>query len=115
MTAPTEHENDHQALTRRADELGAAIESHLGGAMTTRKKYRFREYTIMPDIDRADAEPTTFHMQCKADDCSAISEMSRLATDGTAWALAHLKGNPTHLEFREVITRPYVAEPGDWQ
>ncbi|NGO11050.1 hypothetical protein G5C60_26480 [Streptomyces sp. HC44] len=68
----------------------------------------------MPDVERTGAEPTTFHMQCKADGCTAISEMSGKATDGTAWAEAHLKANPTHLEYREVITRPYIAEPGDW-
>lgn len=80
----------------------------------TRAKLRFRQFTIMPDIEREDSEPTTFHMQCKADGCTATREMSRLATDGTAWAHDHLKADPGHLQYREVITRPYIMDTGEW-
>ncbi|WP_443729040.1 DUF7848 domain-containing protein [Streptomyces adelaidensis] len=41
--------------------------------------------------------------------------MSGKAEDGTAWAADHLKGNPAHLGYGEVITRPYRFVPGAWR
>ncbi|WP_149827631.1 hypothetical protein [Streptomyces tailanensis] len=78
----------------------------------TRATYRFREHTIGPDR-RPEAERTKAEMQCKP--CGKGSEASEQFTDGTAWAVDHLKANPGHLEYRELIIRPYRFEPGDWQ
>ncbi|MFY1676576.1 MULTISPECIES: hypothetical protein [unclassified Streptomyces] len=78
----------------------------------TRAVYRFREYTIGPDL-RPEAEPTTSAMRCMT--CGETSGRAEESDDGTAWAVKHLKANPDHLEYREHITRPYRFEPGAWQ
>ncbi len=78
----------------------------------TRVVYRFREYTIGPDL-RPEAEPITSAMRCRA--CGDTSEKSEEFADGTAWAVQHLKANPGHLEYQEHVTRPYRFEAGAWQ
>ncbi|MGY0056636.1 DUF7848 domain-containing protein [Streptomyces sp. LZ34] len=78
----------------------------------TRAIYRFRDYTIRPDL-RPEAEPITSAMQCKA--CDETSEKTEEFEVGTAWAVQPLKANPDHQEYREHITRPYRFEAGAWQ
>ncbi|KUN94036.1 hypothetical protein [Streptomyces caeruleatus] len=77
-----------------------------------RATYRFREHTLRPDTAQ-DAEPTNYAMQCKH--CGDSSKGSESQTDGSEWATAHLKANPGHLAYTEVIGRSYRFEPGDWQ
>lgn len=74
--------------------------------------FRFREYTLTPDR-RRDAEPVMYQMRCAS--CDASGPDSADATDGTMWALQHLKRNPTHLDFREHVTRSYRAKAGAWR
>ncbi|WP_455752465.1 DUF7848 domain-containing protein [Streptomyces albus] len=31
-----------------------------------------------------------------------------------SWATRHLKRNPEHFTFREIVTRPYRFVPGAW-
>lgn len=78
----------------------------------TRAVYRFREYTIRPDL-RPEAEPITSAMQCTT--CNERGPKSEAFEDGTVWAAQHLKANPDHLEYREHITRSYRFEAGAWQ
>ncbi|WP_369189337.1 hypothetical protein [Streptomyces sp. R08] len=75
-----------------------------------RATYRFREHTLTP---APDDEPTSSALACKG--CGEASEPSTDATDGTAWAADHLKANPGHLTYREIITRSYRFKPGAWQ
>jgi hypothetical protein len=77
----------------------------------TRATYRFREHTLTPDRTE-DAEPSLYAMECKG--CGQSSDGSESQADGSDWATGHLKANPGHLTYREVITRPYRFEPGEW-
>lgn len=77
----------------------------------TRATYRFRDYTIRPDL-RPDAEPITSTMQCRT--CCQGGPQSEDFEDATTWAVSHLRANPEHLDFREVITRPHRFEAGVW-
>ena len=76
-----------------------------------RRTFRFREYTLGPDR-RPDAEAVTFEMHCAS--CYVTGPVSTDAENGTIWALEHLKKNPSHLDYREHVTRSYRAEPGAW-
>lgn len=78
----------------------------------TRATYRFREFTIRPDL-RPESEPIMSTMQCKT--CDESGPTAEEFEGGTAWAAKHLKANPDHLEYREHITRPYHFEAGAWQ
>ncbi|WP_313956560.1 hypothetical protein [Streptomyces sp. SAJ15] len=101
-----------EELSRRGDDLAERVRSHLGPRGGARRAtYRFREYTIGPDR-RPQAEPHSFRMQCAA--CGELGEPYDSGEAGTEWAVAHLKGNPGHLAYREIITRPYRFEPGVW-
>ena len=77
-----------------------------------RRTFRFRKHTLGPDR-RPEAEPVTYEMHCTS--CYAIGPVSTDGEDGTAWALRHLKEFPSHLNYREHITRSYRAEAGAWQ
>ncbi|MFD8868491.1 hypothetical protein ACFV1F_29870 [Streptomyces sp. NPDC059590] len=78
----------------------------------TRVVYRFREFQLIPDTE-PDAEPLTYVMQC------AVCEQSGKRGDDQAtahtWATGHLKANPDHYTYREIITRPCRFEPGAWR
>jgi hypothetical protein len=73
--------------------------------------FRLREYTLGPDR-RPDAMPVMFEMHCAS--CYAVGPVSTDGEDGTAWAVAHLKANPGHLDYREHVTRSYRAVAGAW-
>lgn len=77
----------------------------------TRATYRFRNHTIGPDR-RPDAEPHSFTMRCTT--CGATGPTAGTGSAGTEWAAGHLKTNPGHLHYREIVTRPYRAVPGEW-
>lgn len=76
-----------------------------------RAAYRFREHVLGPDR-RPEAAPITFTMQRAT--CDGSGPAATDGEDGTAWAVAHLKANPGHVDYREHISRPYRAEPGAW-
>jgi hypothetical protein len=78
----------------------------------TRATYRFRDCTIRPDLS-PEAEPITSAMRCKT--CNESGPTTEDFEDGTTWAAQHLRANPEHLEYREIITRPYRFEAGAWQ
>ncbi|MQS06076.1 hypothetical protein FNX48_002430 [Streptomyces sp. IF17] len=70
---------------------------------------RFREYAIEPDRE-PDGEPVTYAAQCAV--CEEIGPAEKDEETGTDWMLAHLRANPEHLTYREIVTRPYLAVPG---
>ncbi|SFD26145.1 hypothetical protein [Streptomyces aidingensis] len=76
-----------------------------------RGTYRFRNYTIRPD-ERTEAEPIVSGMECKS--CGERGQDGDGIGHATEWAVEHLKANPTHLEYREHITRSYHFEAGAW-
>lgn len=78
----------------------------------SRRVFRFREYTLGPDL-RPDAQPVTYEMYCAS--CYVTGPISTDAEDGTIWALAHLKKNPSHLNYQEHVTRSYRAKAGAWR
>lgn len=75
-----------------------------------RATYRFREHTLTP---APELDPTAFAMQCKH--CGESSDSSENQADGSEWATGHLKANPGHLAYTEVIGRAYRFVPGEWQ
>jgi hypothetical protein len=78
----------------------------------TRATYRFREYTIAPDVD-PDAEPVSFAAQCAV--CDATGPQAESADDAHAWAFQHIRDHPEHLTYRSLVTLPYRVIPGAWQ
>jgi hypothetical protein len=81
------------------------------GVRPARATYRFREHTLRPDLG-PHAEPVTFTMCCAR--CDAHGPDATDSGVGTAWAVKHLKTNPTHDVYWEHIQRPYRFEPGAW-
>ncbi|MGP3991460.1 DUF7848 domain-containing protein [Streptomyces sp. 3N207] len=77
----------------------------------TRVTFRLREFRLVPDTE-PDAEPVTFTMQCAVCDQTASPHTSQSVPHN--WVTRHLKENPEHLTYREIITRPYRFEPGAW-
>lgn len=77
----------------------------------TRAVYRFRNYRIEPDHSD-DAEPIVYFVQCAA--CEATGPLEDGSDDATIWIVAHLKAEPAHVRYREVITRPYRAVALEW-
>ncbi|MEU7159153.1 hypothetical protein [Streptomyces chrestomyceticus] len=73
-----------------------------------RKTFRFRNYRLTPDQE----ETPVLAMECTG--CGKSSDGSENANDGTQWAVDHLKANPGHLRFREIITRAYKFIPEGW-
>ncbi|MWA12562.1 DUF7848 domain-containing protein [Streptomyces sp. BA2] len=74
----------------------------------TRVLYVYREYHVAPNQD-ADAEPVTHCMECVA--CEQASSTAEDVDGPLNWVFNHLKSYPTHLAYREHLTRPYRAEP----
>ncbi|CAL9417561.1 MULTISPECIES: DUF7848 domain-containing protein [Streptomyces] len=77
----------------------------------TRATYRFREFRLVPDAE-PDAEPVSFTMQCAVCGRTAAPHTSRSVP--RSWATRHLRRNPEHFTFREIVTRPYRFVPGAW-
>lgn len=77
----------------------------------SRMAYRFREHRIEPNCE-SNAEPWTFAMQCAK--CGESSPAGDKVDESQQWAVAHLKANPDHVDYREHVTRPYRAVPGAW-
>jgi hypothetical protein len=77
----------------------------------TRANYRFRNYHIVPDTGPS-AEPHSFTAQCAT--CDETGYSSQNSDHAQAWVERHLKANPQHLTYRQIITLPYRAEPGEW-
>lgn len=76
-----------------------------------RRTFRFREYSIVPDTGPG-AGSWEFAVACGG--CGERGPEEASSDDAFAWALAHLKAYPHHLSYREHITRPYRAVPGEW-
>ncbi|WP_372458270.1 DUF7848 domain-containing protein [Streptomyces niphimycinicus] len=70
-----------------------------------------RRRQLVPDIE-PDAEPITFAMQCAV--CEQTGGRTEEQAGARSWATGHLKANPEHFTYRELITRPCRFEPGEW-
>ncbi|MBB0244772.1 hypothetical protein FNQ90_11815 [Streptomyces alkaliphilus] len=70
----------------------------------------FQKHTIEPDHE-PDAEPITFAAQYAV--CEEVGPAGEDDETGTDWMLGHLRAHPEHLTYREIVTRPYRAAPGD--
>ncbi|MGW0537689.1 DUF7848 domain-containing protein [Streptomyces sp. NPDC003032] len=79
--------------------------------MGATRTFRFRSFTLRPDTA---SDSVLTHMECKTFGCEQGSAASERAEDGSAWAADHLKVNPEHTGYREVITRDYAFQPGEW-
>ncbi|WP_323379741.1 DUF7848 domain-containing protein [Streptomyces alkaliphilus] len=78
-------------------------------------RFRFREYAIEPDRE-PDAEAIGFAGECAV--CEERGPAGGSVEDGEgviAWMLGHLRRHPEHLSYREIVTRPYRAVPGEWR
>lgn len=78
----------------------------------TRASYRFRAYTVEPDLSPS-AEPVTFTARCA--ECEATGPTAGTSDAACGWIVVHLKAEPGHLRYRELISRPYRAVAGAWQ
>lgn len=78
----------------------------------SRATYRFRNFHLRPD-EEPDAEPLTFAMQCAV--CGRAGAPGPSSEHALSWVWAHLREAPDHLTYRERITRPYRATPGEWR
>lgn len=74
----------------------------------TRAVYVYREHHVEQNREPG-AEPITHCMECA--DCEQASPTAQDADGPLDWVFGHLKSNPTHLNFREHLTRPYRAVP----
>lgn len=74
----------------------------------TRATYVYRELHVAPNRE-PDAEAITHCMECA--DCEEASFTAKDADGPLNWVFNHLKSHPTHLNYREHLTRPYRAEP----
>lgn len=59
---------------------------------------------LRPDQE-PDAEPSTFAFMCVV--CGENSRASEGWEEPQAWVLGHCGRNPSHLTYREVLTRPW--------
>ncbi len=80
--------------------------------MGATRTFRFQNHHLQPDPV---SEPVLYGWECKTAGCGAKSEASEDPAKGSEWSADHLKANPDHKAFREVITRAYRYEPGEWQ
>jgi hypothetical protein len=71
-----------------------------------RSVLRFENWTLAPDRE-PDAEPVTFAMQCAV--CRQRSTATVNFAYAQSWAMRHAGRNPSHLTYRELITRPWQA------
>jgi hypothetical protein len=65
---------------------------------------RHEQWTLTPDRE-PDAAPVGYKMVCAV--CGEDSEVSDEWNEPHLWALKHSGRNPSHLSFRETITRPW--------
>lgn len=70
----------------------------------SRSILQHRRWHLIPDQE-PDAEPTNFRMQCAV--CEALSPSTEDVTDAQQWTLQHAGRNPSHLTYRELISRPW--------
>ncbi|WP_255952219.1 DUF7848 domain-containing protein [Streptomyces odontomachi] len=88
-----------------------AARTTASGEGRARGVFRSQEHAVGPDY-RPEAFLVTYTMYCGT--CGAMGPTVEDGEDGMAWAVEHFKDNPTHLDYRELITRPYRAVPGAW-
>jgi hypothetical protein len=89
----------------------------LRGQQVTRSVMRFVNWTLRPDME-PDAPPITHRFRClgEAEDgtpCGAVSEASEDFTTARDWVFAHVREQPEHRSFAEVIDRPWLVYPSD--
>ncbi|MQS07514.1 DUF7848 domain-containing protein [Streptomyces alkaliphilus] len=77
----------------------------------SRSVHRFREYTIEPDTE-PDAEAITFTVRCAV--CGEGGPTAETTDAAGEWIVTHLGEKSEHLSYREIVTRPYRAVPGEW-
>ncbi|MBY8884043.1 hypothetical protein K7472_04190 [Streptomyces sp. PTM05] len=81
-----------------------------------RRVFGFVEWTLRPDRDD-DAPAVTYALRCLAlrEDDSECGERSQASADPCGpqeWAFGHLRENPEHTSYAEVIERPWVMWRG---
>lgn len=77
----------------------------------SRARYRYRTYRIGLD-EEEHAEPLGFTMACVG--CGAEAGTVTDPWASRDWIVRHLKDEPTHLTYRETVTRPFRAHPEAW-
>ncbi|MCX3061530.1 DUF7848 domain-containing protein [Streptomyces beihaiensis] len=79
---------------------------------TTPRTFGFVNWTLRPDLDD-DAPPTLHSFRCLTltendTACAAASEPSADPAEQQSWAFDHMRRNPEHTSYAEVIERPWV-------
>ncbi|MEU4211197.1 hypothetical protein AB0F13_14585 [Streptomyces sp. NPDC026206] len=74
--------------------------------MSTRAVVRRADWTVQPD-DEPDAKPHTYAQEC--DLCGEGSTRSTDQEAGTLWILEHVKTNPSHNSYTQIVKRGFRA------
>lgn len=78
----------------------------------TETRYRFREFTLVLDIE-PEREPVTHLPQCEVCDAEGPEFDDEQAV--TRWVFAHARNNPGHHTYRTRVTVPQRLIPGAWK
>lgn len=76
----------------------------------SRRRYRFRDFTMTQDPD---SPPIEHQLVCK--DCGEAGPVANSSQSAGSWAFRHLRDEPGHLTYAETATRPLRVEPGEWR
>ncbi|WKK22737.1 hypothetical protein QZH56_28870 [Streptomyces olivoreticuli] len=74
--------------------------------MSTRAVVRWKDWTVQPD-NEPDAKPHTYAQEC--DVCGEGSARSIAQEAGTLWILEHVKANPSHSSYTQIVKRGFRA------
>ncbi|MFI0912887.1 DUF7848 domain-containing protein [Streptomyces abikoensis] len=72
--------------------------------MSTRAVITHADWTVQPDHE-PDARPHTYAQEC--DLCGEGSTRSTDQEAGTLWILEHVRTNPSHHSYTQIVKRPF--------
>ncbi|WP_436840079.1 DUF7848 domain-containing protein [Streptomyces abikoensis] len=74
--------------------------------MSTRAVIAHADWTVRPDRE-PDAKPHTYAQEC--DVCGEGSPRSTDQEVGSLWILEHVRANPSHHSYTQIVKRPFHA------
>ncbi|WP_171163481.1 hypothetical protein [Streptomyces sp. I05A-00742] len=74
--------------------------------MSPRSVIKRVDWTVQPDGE-PDAKPLTYAQEC--DLCGEGSARSTTQESGTLWILEHVRTNPSHSSYTEIVKRGWRA------
>ncbi|GGP68751.1 DUF7848 domain-containing protein [Streptomyces abikoensis] len=74
--------------------------------MSTRAVITHADWTVRPDPE-PDAKPHTYAQECEV--CGEGSPRSTGQEAGSVWILEHVRANPSHHSYTQIVKRPFHA------